>query len=79
MVRKSVTEAKSELSQLLVLAEGGEEVIITRSGKPVVRLTLVKQRPAQRKFGVLKGRITFAPDFEQSDQLIDDLFFGEQK
>ena len=31
-------EAKNKLSQLLDLAEGGEEVIITRHGKEVARL-----------------------------------------
>ena len=34
----SVAEAKARLSDLITMAERGEEVIITRSGKPVIDL-----------------------------------------
>jgi prevent-host-death family protein len=37
----SVAEAKARLSAILQAAERGEEVLITRRGKPVVRLTAV--------------------------------------
>lgn len=40
----AVSEAKSRLLELVRRAEAGEEVILTRSGKPVVRLAPV--RPA---------------------------------
>jgi prevent-host-death family protein len=38
-------EAKNKLSELLDLAEGGEEVIITRHGREVARLVPPKGRP----------------------------------
>lgn len=38
-------EAKNKLSELLDLAERGEEVVITRHGKEVARLVPPKPRP----------------------------------
>ena len=35
-------KAKSDLSRLVARALAGEEVIITRDGKPVVRLTPIR-------------------------------------
>lgn len=38
-------EAKNKLSELLDLAERGEEIVITRHGKEVARLVPPKSRP----------------------------------
>jgi len=38
VVRVNMHEAKRQLSRLVDLAEGGEEIIIERSGRPVARL-----------------------------------------
>jgi prevent-host-death family protein len=38
MARYSVVEAKNNLSALIDAAEAGEEVVITRHGKPAVQL-----------------------------------------
>jgi prevent-host-death family protein len=40
-----VFEAKTRLSELLERAERGEEIVITRRGQPVARLTPVTHRP----------------------------------
>lgn len=40
----TVAEAKAQLSDILHRVEGGEEVIITRRGKPVARLAAVVKR-----------------------------------
>lgn len=40
----SVADAKARLSAILQAAEAGEEVVITRRGKPVVRLTPVAKQ-----------------------------------
>jgi prevent-host-death family protein len=53
--------AKSDLSRLVARALAGEEVIITRSGKPVVRLDPVRSR---RVPGTARGKITISPDFD---------------
>jgi prevent-host-death family protein len=41
----SVAEAKAQLSKLLDRVEEGEEVVITRRGKPVARVSRVKRAP----------------------------------
>ncbi|MGA0545744.1 type II toxin-antitoxin system Phd/YefM family antitoxin [Brevundimonas sp. VNH65] len=46
----SVSEAKGQLTELVRRAEDGEEIILTRHGKPVVRLQpLQPSRRGQRK------------------------------
>jgi prevent-host-death family protein len=54
-------EAKSDLSRLVVRALAGEEVIITRAGKPVARLVPI--RP-ERVPGLARGKVQLAPDFD---------------
>ena len=45
MVAYSVAEAKNRLPQLINKALEGEEVVITRRGKPLVELTPAKVKP----------------------------------
>lgn len=40
-----VTEAKAQLTELVRLAEEGEEVVLTRHGRPVARLMPVRALP----------------------------------
>jgi prevent-host-death family protein len=64
-------EAKTKLSQLVERAEGGEDIIITRNGKPVARLAAIAQTNALAALhGALRGRVHFADDF---DELPDDI------
>lgn len=66
MVRVGMHEAKTQLSKLVELAEQGEEVVIQRSGRPVARIVAVeRRRPVHEAFGVLRGRITIADDFDE--------------
>ncbi len=60
-MKVNMHEAKSTLSQLVDAAERGEDVVIARSGSPVVRLVPVRQQ--QRVLGEWKGRIHMADDF----------------
>jgi len=57
-------QAKSSLSRLVERALAGEDVIITRNGKPLVRLVPVPV-PQTRKRG---------PDLEFTDEEITELF-----
>lgn len=52
--------AKTHLSRLLDQVEQGEEVIITRRGKPVAKLVPVQPSRRPVVLGVLKGRISRA-------------------
>jgi prevent-host-death family protein len=70
MVVDSVTEAKAQLSALLVRVQNGEEVIISRAGKPIASLVPYQADRRRRQPGALRGKVRIAPDF---DQLPDDL------
>ncbi len=60
----NVYAAKTNLSQLLDRAAGGEEVIITRNGRPVARLVALTPARKLRTLGTLKGRIRIRKDFD---------------
>jgi prevent-host-death family protein len=51
--------AKTHLSELVEAALSGEEVVITRGGKPVAKLVAIRQRAF--KIGLLKGQLTGSP------------------
>lgn len=52
----SIHEAKTQLSKLIAAAERGEEVIIARRDKPVVRLNAVEEYSGKSRIGGLKGK-----------------------
>lgn len=54
-------QAKTELSRLVERALAGEEVVLARAGKPVVRLVPI--RP-ERKPGRFKGQFIVGPNFD---------------
>ena len=62
MKQYSVHEAKTHLSRLLRRAEAGEEVVITRSGLPVARLSPIYD--SRRSFGQDRGRFVVPDDFD---------------
>jgi prevent-host-death family protein len=69
----SVYDAKTNLSRLLDRAAGGEEIVITRNGRPVAKLVAATPRRKRRTLGVLKGRIRVKKDFDASlpDDMLD--------
>ena len=75
MKQVNIHEAKTRLSQLVADVENGEEVVLARAGKPVARLVkLEPERKPLRKAGRLKGQIWFAPDYDQADEEILQMF-----
>ncbi|TMB40018.1 MAG: type II toxin-antitoxin system Phd/YefM family antitoxin [Deltaproteobacteria bacterium] len=63
-VQVGVYAAKTHLSRLLDRAARGEEVVITRNGKPIARLVPVQRRRGPRKLGALRGKVRVAADFD---------------
>jgi len=55
-------EAKTQFSKLVASALNGEEIIITKSGKSVVKLVPILSEKPKRRIGVLKGEIKIADD-----------------
>jgi len=56
--------AKTHLSRLVERAAAGEEVIIAKAGKPMVRLVPVNAGGRRTGFGTLKGNMRIAADFD---------------
>jgi len=64
MTTINIYNAKTQLSKLIERAAAGKDVIIARGGKPVARLTRLAQPPRALRFGVLKGKVKVAKDFD---------------
>jgi len=45
-------------------AASGEDVVVCRNGKPLVRITRLEVPKRRIRFGVLKGKVKVAPDFD---------------
>ncbi len=59
----TIHKAKTQLSKLIEKACKGEEIIIARGKKPVVRLVAIEDKRGNRKPGALKGKIKIGPEF----------------
>jgi prevent-host-death family protein len=62
----NIHEAKTNFSRLLAQVGKGEEVIISKAGKPIARLIPFEEKPKRRVAGSGKGRIEVADDFDAS-------------
>jgi prevent-host-death family protein len=60
----NVYDAKTRFSQLVDKAAAGEDVVISRNGKPLVRLTRLAESTRQVRFGLLAGQVKVADDFD---------------
>jgi prevent-host-death family protein len=60
----NIHDAKSRLSKLVEQALRGEEVVIARAGKPLVRLVPIEADASPRVGGQWKGRVRIAEDFD---------------
>ena len=61
VMQYSLSEAKARLSELVNQAVAGKEVIITRNGRPVVRLDHIAVRTS-RVLGQHRGECAVPPD-----------------
>jgi antitoxin (DNA-binding transcriptional repressor) of toxin-antitoxin stability system len=59
----TIHKAKTELSRLIERACRGEEIVIARGKKPVVRLVAIGDKTGERKPGAWKGKIEVGPAF----------------
>ena len=74
MLKINVSEAKAQLSVLIERALAGEEVIIGKAGKPVVKLVRYQRSEEKRQPGALKGKIKIADDFDELPEDIAEAF-----
>ncbi len=76
----NIHEAKTHLSKLVEQAARGEEFIIAKAGKPMVRVVpLTPQVTAARRTGFLEGQFQVPDDFDTMGQEeIIRLFEGDE-
>lgn len=71
-IEQNIHEAKTHLSRLLDQAMAGEDVVIMRSGRPLVRLVPVEMAPCRRELGTGRGDFVVPDDFDAplSDEIL---------
>jgi len=67
----NVAEAKARFSGLVRRALAGEEIVIARDHKPLVKLVPLAEVTA-RKPGSAKGLVRLAPDFDRTPPDFED-------
>jgi len=65
MQQVDITDAQTQINQLLQSALQGEEVIITRNNQPILKLIQILPITKRRQRGSAKGQIWMAPDFDE--------------
>ena len=76
----NIHQAKTHLSRLIEDAMGGEDFVIAKAGKPMVKVSRVgAPEPAQvRRLGFMAGQICVPDDFDRmGGEMIEQLFGGE--
>lgn len=75
----SLSEVKARLSAIVDQIERGDEVVITRMGRPVARVIPYTADSAGSRLGFAAGKVRVSEDFDQWDEdesralgLIDD-------
>jgi prevent-host-death family protein len=68
MPRYNIAEAKTHFSKLVEEAMLGEEVIIAKDNKPLLKLVPLKEPARPRTPGTAKGRVWMAPDFDETPE-----------
>jgi prevent-host-death family protein len=64
----SITDAKTRFSELIQKAIAGEEVIIAKDNKPVVKVVPIVTPGRKRVPGSAKGQIWMAADFDATPE-----------
>ena len=77
MDQYNVHEAKTHLSKLLERVEAGEDIIISRAGHPIARLSSCRGSLAPRTPGAWRGQVTIATDFDDLPDRLKSAFDGE--
>jgi prevent-host-death family protein len=68
----NVAEAKAQFSSLVRRATAGEEIVIAKDNKPLVKIVSLTDPGKERKPGSAKGRVRMSPDFDRTPSDFDD-------
>lgn len=68
-------DAKTNLSRLVNQALAGDDVIVAKAGKPVVKLVPYSVQKKPRTPGKFKGHFIISDDFDREDPEINKMFY----
>jgi prevent-host-death family protein len=74
----NIRDAKTHLSRLVERAAAGEEIIITKAGRPVARLGPIPRAATPRKPGRWRGKVQIRHDFDELPAEVAAAFRGER-
>jgi prevent-host-death family protein len=71
-----IAETKNRLPELIRAVEGGEQVVITRHGRPVAQIAPPPPELRKPLLGGMKGRIRLLPGWD--DPMTEEELLGEE-
>ena len=74
----NIHQAKTQLSKLIAKTQKGENVIIGKAGKPIAILSAYDVKLKPRKLGLWKGKVFVPENFNDEDEEINKLFYGDE-
>jgi prevent-host-death family protein len=72
----NIHEAKTHLSRLVEQAARGQEFVIAKAGKPMVRVVPIEAPPATRTLGFLAGKGVVSADLKHAFESDIKAMFG---
>jgi prevent-host-death family protein len=63
----NIHEAKTQLSRIIERVEQGDEVIISRAGKPVAKVVPLRPHVKRTGRGSLRGKLVLADDWDSPE------------
>jgi prevent-host-death family protein len=60
-----INDAKDKFQEIVLQAEQGDEIIITKNNKPIVKISALQEKKFHRKAGSAIGMIKMSNDFNE--------------
>ena len=74
----NILPAKTDFSKLVRILESKREdtIVVSRYGKPVVKITLYDETPVSKRIGVAKGKFKSPVDLDMDNAEIAEMLSG---
>ena len=74
----AIADAKAQFAEIIRRAEAGEEIEVTRYGRPVARIVGPRPEKRQALLGCMKGRFVLPDDIHAGDAEVAALFAASE-
>ena len=78
MKQYNIHEAKTKFSSIVEQAMNGEDVIIAKSGKPMLKLVPIAKLKQPREPGGYEKEVLIPDDFNETSKELIDMFEGKE-